>query len=217
MSIAFPGYVPDVHTADALDPAWGNAIRDRAPQVFDTAANRDAAITVPQVGQSCVLTNAASGVNTGVYVYVGATDGWARPWNMPWGAIACATVQGTQGSITTEVDLTSMTVTFTAVANRQYRIEAIVPFSGTAGDTARAKITDGANAQKKQDQVSFTVGSSSYQVNPWLMETYAAGSVTRKLRAIRQAGAGGAVTMSAGATDPCFLYVTDEGPTGAPS
>lgn len=217
MSIAFPGYVPDVHSADALDPAWGNAIRDRANQVFTTAALRDAAITVPQVGQQCVLTAAASGVNTGIYVYAGATDGWVRPWNMPWGAIACVNVTSNQTGITTEADVTSLSVTFTALANRQYKVEALVPLSGTSGDTARAKLTDASAVVSNDAQVTFGVTASEYKVYTYVLETYAAGSITRKVRVVRQAGAGGTVTMAAAATQPAVLLVTDIGPTGAPS
>ena len=43
-----------------------------------------------------------------------------KPWNMPWGQIAQVTATSTDNTITTEE--TQLTLTFTAVAGRRYRI-----------------------------------------------------------------------------------------------
>lgn len=225
MSIAFPGYVPDVHAADALDPAWGNAIRDRAPQVFTTQATLTAGVTVPQVGQSAVLT-VGTGAFTlqaapGLYVYAGATDGWRPPWNLPWGPVApVAQATANQATISAIVDLTSLSVTFTAIANRRYKVTANVLIVGTTlGDTFGLTLADAANTVL-QLRNGGTGPTAATQIPVTLtLDTVTpavAGSYTFKLRLARAAGSG-TFTSLAGATFPAQLTVEDIGPAGAPA
>jgi hypothetical protein len=152
-------------------------------------------------------------------VYTTATTGWRAPWNMPWGYITHATASGSdQTGITTETDMTGVTVTFTAVTNRRYRITAwgLVYTTGTAG-TIATKITNAANAvvapggssscdtRTISDQVSFMVTS---------IATFTAGSTTVKAR-VAQAGATTAVVFNSSA--PAVIMVEDIGPSGAPA
>lgn len=124
MTIASPGYVPDVHSTDPLDPAWGDAIRDRAWQVFADAAARDAAITAPVIGEMAVLISPATGTLTGIYEYVGPVQGWAQPWNMPWGAVALGIDTNNQSDPDASEHVLGggWEPTFNAVAGRIYRI-----------------------------------------------------------------------------------------------
>lgn len=70
MTIAFPGYVSDVTAlSDRIKAEWGNAIRDRALQVFDTLAHLASAIPSPQTGQVAVIT---TGTDAGMYEYDGS-------------------------------------------------------------------------------------------------------------------------------------------------
>jgi ribose 5-phosphate isomerase RpiB len=70
MPITFPGYVPDVTAlTDRVKAEWGNAIRDRTPQIFDTMAHLVAAIVSPQTGQLGIIT---TGTGAGIYEYDGA-------------------------------------------------------------------------------------------------------------------------------------------------
>lgn len=66
----FPGYVADVVALSGrVEAAWGNAIRDRSLQIFDTVANRTAALPAPSAGMVSIITTTAS---AGVYLYDGA-------------------------------------------------------------------------------------------------------------------------------------------------
>lgn len=146
-------------------------------------------------------------------VYYGATTGWKQPWNVPWGVLARAEITAGQGSITTEADLTSLTVTWTGLANRLYRVDAEgFIFSTVAADNLNVKITDNSNTLKQLWQQPALVASASQKVCLSLEEA-ATGSTTRKLRAVRVAGTG-TVTFNAGATFPAFLSVKDIGATG---
>jgi hypothetical protein len=45
MTLPNPGAIANVTAGGAVDPDWGNAIRDRVVNVFADATSRDAAIT----------------------------------------------------------------------------------------------------------------------------------------------------------------------------
>lgn len=219
MSIALPGYVPDVHTADALDPAWGNAIRDRAAQIFDTTTNRDAAITVPQVGQSCVLTTLS---NAGEYFYVGATDGWRPAWNSGWGIVGFAQITADVTGVSTLADVAGLSVTFTAVANRNYAIT--VSFGGgqqvTSTGTSAVIVTDGANTrvglvQQYVAQIATTTLQAA--TRRLIVSGVAAGAVTYKARATTSAGTFTLHADSGATYGPATIVVEDLGPNGAPA
>lgn len=211
MPISFPGYVNDVANAGVLDPAWGNAVRDRALQVFASTALRDAAIPSPQAGQIAVTTDTGS-----FWVYMGATDGWRPPWNTPWGSIAKAVITASQLGFSAVVDATSLTTTFTAVANRQYFLRAWVPVTKhTAGGDLLVLITDGANAEKARGRITCATDGGLYLCEATLYETYTAGSITRKVRV--QASTGTGDVNYTNSDSVAFISVTDVGPNGNPS
>lgn len=64
-------------------------------------------------------------------VYYGATTGWAKPWNVPWGDIAQGT-DATVYTITTAADAVS--VSFNAVQNRVYELKGFVIVSSTVAN-----------------------------------------------------------------------------------
>lgn len=218
--MAFPGYIADVDDGDTIFATTIDGIRDRALQIFDTTTNRDAAITAPQIGQSGVV---QSGTNFGHYIYSGATDKWRPPWNMPWGFVANVGLTALAQAVTstTAVDVTGATVTFTAVANRLYRVSSMVPLvvqSGTTG-TTKVGIYDGSNNALTQliDQAVPITGA--VRVNGcgfYIASGIAAGSFTFKLRALTSAGT---ATISGATSDPgpVTIVVEDIGPNGAPS
>src|SRR5258708_332660 len=141
----FPGYVDDVTALTGrIEASWGNAIRDRSIQVFDTTAHRDTAIPTPQVGQSCVIT---TGSTAGVRVYSGATVGWTRPWNMAWGYVGRSVSITDHVLITGEQGIDGMSVTWTALANRIYRTGIHMPRAQQITNSAelQAYITDDSN------------------------------------------------------------------------
>jgi hypothetical protein len=129
---------------------------------------------------------------------------------LPRGVVGYATQLSSQGSITTEVDLTGLTVTWTAVAGRLYRASFRGPLSSTVGtDRIQLKLTTSANTQLASqvmipNQTSNIIFSSDYFGTP------SAGSTTWKLRALRATGSG-TVTMGASATDLAHLLIEDVG------
>jgi hypothetical protein len=131
------------------------------------------------------------------------------PWNIPWGRVASATTSTVTGTITSSYkDLTDLTVTWTAVANRRYKVTGYVDVSSTSASIARVAITDGSNNLKAQSQLSISasdVGSHTvYEVF-----TGSAGSTTRKLRSQVTAGTGATQSNVYG---PHLILVEDIGP-----
>ena len=117
-------------------------------------------------------------------------------------------VDGQVGVSTTTVDLTELTVTFTAIAGRQYKITGHVwIWSTTAGTPAfvALSITDGADAGVG---LTYSHVASGFAATTHVeaVVTPGAGSVTYKLRASTNSGT---VTMSATSTAPAFILVED--------
>lgn len=130
---------------------------------------------------------------------------------VPMGRIAYASKTTQQTGITSVADITGLSVTFTAVAGRRYRVklQALV-FSSISNDIVQIQIRDGSGTVLNLSQVlaaSSTFGLSAaceYVTNGWT------GSTTVKAAALRNSGTG-TVTFDAGATYPAFLLVEDIG------
>jgi hypothetical protein len=146
----------------------------------------------------------------------------ASPWNLtlndewaaalPKGTLDYASVTANQGSITTIVDLTGMTVTFTASPERLYRIVAsALPQSTVAGDSAALSIATSANVQvQRRDTGALANANVPGGVSAEILLTGLSGSVTYKARMARQFGSG-TITANAVATVPMLMYVEDVG------
>jgi len=131
----------------------------------------------------------------------------------PSGAVAAPGQATTnQGSITTVVDVTSATITFTAISGYRYRISGQGLFSSTvSGDNASLTITDGSNTVlQTANLIVSTAGTQT--ITSSVVVTPSAGSVTYKLRASRVSGTG-VLTLTAGSTAPAFVDVEDIGST----
>jgi hypothetical protein len=125
------------------------------------------------------------------------------------GRVGYVPVTANQGSITSIADLTSLTVTFTAIASRYYKITGeCLALSSTGTDTIALFITDGSNNQIQQRNAIAT-GTGNVSLHAEAIVTPGAGSITYKLRGSRTGG--GTMTMSAGATFPAFILVEDLG------
>lgn len=132
--------------------------------------------------------------------------------NMPLGRLGYAQVVASQGGITTEVDLTSLSVTVTAGTSRRLRITAQLLLSSTvATDHAGFSIKEGAT-QLNGTSAPFS-GTASRNTTHYcaVSITPTSGSHTYKLTAARQAGTG-TITMGASSTNPAFILVEDIGP-----
>jgi hypothetical protein len=132
----------------------------------------------------------------------------------PKGLIGYASTTSTQSSITSEVDLTALTVTVTTGASRILKIIPRVLFdidnTGAANISAYVYedgVVLGQFCRGKGLQNSELMGPmQAFTVNP------SAGSHTYKLTAERTSGTG-VVTTIATATNPNFLLVEDVGPS----
>lgn len=210
MSIAYPGYVATVATGGPVQKDWGNAIRDRALQVFADTTTRDAAIPSPLVGQLCYI-----GTTGLLLQYAGAVDGWRAPWNTDWGNVGAATATSTQSGITTITDLTSLTVTFTAVANRRYKVWGTVFLGNSSAVQNTLTLADGSNVVKQTWAVNIPVINNVIPLTPtFVVLGLAAGSTTLKFRLSAPSGA---ASSNASATLIANISVDDDGPNGNPS
>lgn len=135
---------------------------------------------------------------------------------VPRGTVGYAQQVNDQGGFTgPAADITyggsPLSVTFTAVAGRRYKITADCFMTSTvAGDLAAIQITNAANSQLQSAQVAVPTGLYSLKAHAELIAIPGAGSVTYKVRAYRAAGSG-TVTVVASAAYPAFILVEDIG------
>jgi hypothetical protein len=127
------------------------------------------------------------------------------------GVIAYAQATLNQTGVT-DADLTSLTVTFTADANRRYKTTVFCGnvTGGASGNTAVLQIRDGGGTVKQFAQ-HYTDTVSTLDINSMTaiaVETGLSGSTTRKAHGLGTT----AVAFNASATQPNFIMVEDAGP-----
>lgn len=131
---------------------------------------------------------------------------------LPAGKIGYAQITSSQTTITTEVDVTSLTVTWTAVSSRRYRTSwYFAASSSVSADIASVKCTTSGNTQVGITITGALSSVYNYNFGGSVVETGLSGSTTRKLRAVRTNGTGN-ISINAGATAPCYILVEDIGP-----
>lgn len=147
---------------------------------------------------------------------LGAADMNLLPGGLEGGGYAQITAD--QTTITTEADITSLTVTFTAVSSRRYRTSFVLDVSAqtslpASGEYMRIHITDGSNTHKAE-VTSAAPAAIDNRVTVYgsVVETGLSGSTTRKLRAERGDGSGDAMSVLAAAARPAYILVEDIGP-----
>lgn len=122
-------------------------------------------------------------------------------------------VTANQGSITTAVDLTSLTTTFTAVSGRRYKVTGHAMFQSTvADDIAIMTIMEGATQLQQGDSLCRPAAlaiTNHAEVVLACPADITAAAHTYKLQAARSGT--GTVTMVAAATFPAFILVEDIG------
>lgn len=129
----------------------------------------------------------------------------------PRGTVGYAQITASQTGITALVDVSGLSVTFTAVAGRRYRISASAYLlSSVSGDVATINIADGASTQLQSAQVDLRSSSVDIRAHVEVIVVPGAGSKTYKLRAGRVSGSGN-ISLDAGATYPAFILVEDIG------
>lgn len=143
-----------------------------------------------------------------VLVYDGSA--WYPPENTSWGRVAMATSTTSQTGVSTVTDITGMSVTFTAVSGRQYKISLFLPqlLGSVSGDRARITITDGSNNSVFIGYTNLTPHGAIVSLSGL---TTASGSVTYKARMQRDVGTG-TMDSYADAFSVRYLLVEDIGP-----
>jgi len=161
-------------------------------------------------------------------LYTTTTTGWVPPWNMAWGVVP-ATAGGTSsvgyvklttsaqtGIGTGPTDITNATVTFTAVANRLYRVSAQADLIGNTLSVGQLQVlVDGTASASALQPVTGSSGAwQDRSPSITYATTLTAGSHTIKLAAGVQSGS---LTVNHATATPTTLIVEDAGPAGAPA
>ena len=136
---------------------------------------------------------------------------WYPNWNLPWGRINSVTAITSQNFTTTSsVDFTSLSITFTAVANRYYKISFSLPsVTGSASNRFVTQIRDGSNNELLT--IYNEVTSLGFSIAAYTIKTFTAGSTTIKLSGYRDSGSNTIGSFGA-STSPMELTVEDVGP-----
>ena len=122
-------------------------------------------------------------------------------------AVATASQTFSTGS---PVDFTSLSITFTAVANRFYKISFnLCSVTGSASNRFVVQIRDGANTEITSfyNEVTGLGGS----ITAYTTQTFSAGSKTIKLSGYRDAGSNN-ISCFGASTSPMELTIEDMGP-----
>lgn len=131
------------------------------------------------------------------------------PTNLPRGRLTSAVVIANQTGISAITDLTGLTISWTGVAGRWYRVTAKVELTATAADGAFVlSMTDGSNILVQRAVRSCTADATTTTIE--LIEQIT-GAVTRKLRLAKSGGTGTVGLQTASATIPAFILVEDIG------
>ena len=204
------GFKPFTAASVLTSSDVNNYLMEQSVMFFATTAARDTAITAPEDGMVAYIGSNDS--SEGLYTYNGTAWRKGPGWNAPWGRVASSLKTTTTSLSTTVADVTS--VTFTAVANRYYKVHFFSPYlsMGAAG-ACDVILTDVSNTQVTVANFSPRGIGFFEPVNLMYLETPSAGSVTRKIRAVLSTSTG---NIFGSATAPAVLIVEDIGPSGAP-
>jgi hypothetical protein len=176
------------------------------------------AITIPNifVPNTLVQSTPVNSNFSTIETYINTTLETASAHNadialLPKGKMGYAQITANQTGITSVVDITSLTLTFTALASRYYRVSGFGLIQSTVADDMFAvTVTDSGGTGLQQASIQLRVANVSqlwtisYVVQP------GAGSKTYKLRAQRASGTGSG-TITASATFPNYILIEDIG------
>lgn len=126
--------------------------------------------------------------------------------------VARSAITAAQSGITTVADITGLSVTWTAAANRWYTITVeMFLYSSVGGDVAQIQIATPANVFIQLGQGTVTQSPLGQRFRTEIDVNPGAGSKTYKVRVSRAAGTG-SLTVDALASYPAFIRVVDAGP-----
>lgn len=167
----------------------------------------------PFVGQMIFETDTGK-----VLYYYGTTLSWKPNWGQAWGEIAYVEItSGMSTGSTSYVDITSLTIAFTAILGRRYVAELSADCQLTVASSAiNIAIADGASVVLNERQQNY---NSAAWTSPCPITHRSSGiesgSVTRKGR-INVGSGGGTGAILASATKKPLIIVRDVGPAANP-
>jgi hypothetical protein len=189
-----------------LEYVWSGSAWILAPIYFTfaSATARSTAITSPTEGMASFLRDVDA-----FEIYAGTS--WKKPWNMPWGYITQAETTGDITGITTIADV--LTVNFTAVANRRYRITGDAQCTQRGGDgTSTLFLRNAANTILQQRGFYAAGNGLSFPLHyDKVLSSLAAGATTLKMSLNTGTNS---VDLQGGSGRPAVLLVEDIGPNG---
>jgi hypothetical protein len=133
--------------------------------------------------------------------------------NFPFGIVGLTTSTSlSQGGVTTIVDITGMSVTFTAIADRNYKISAFMyAYPSVTNACASLSIRQGATTLQTII-TNLGVSGVGATMTGYVVKTFTAGSTTLKLSGALTSGSTGTILFNAAATLPVSILVEDLGP-----
>lgn len=212
MGSGFKNFTASVLTAADVN----NFLMEQSVMSFASTGARDVAITAPETGMVAYIGSGDS--SEGLYHYTSGTAWRKGPgWNAPWGQVGRnqGNGPGTSTSGTTETAVFT-SASFTAVANRFYRVSIATTITSTAGDgyTMRIRQDSTSGTVWWGGNIVFATGQTKLNVHPMGSSTLTAGSHTFLLTLTRNAGS---QTAQIGTLESVNMVVEDIGPSGAPA
>ena len=127
------------------------------------------------------------------------------------GTIGYAQIIANKTGITTVDDVAGLSVTWTALAGRRYRVSAQCKAnSSVLGDAIKVAITDSSNTEISHSEIINQSTIAGQSMNCSAVIVPGAGSKTYKIR-VQRSGGSGTVLLNAGATFPAYILVEDIG------
>jgi hypothetical protein len=209
MGSGFKTFTATVLTASDVN----NYLMEQTVMSFASTGARDVAVTAPEDGMVAYIRS--NDTNEGLYVYNGTSWRKGPGWNAPWGVISRDQGGGpatsTSGATETAVFTGS---TFTAVANRYYRVSIATNITATAGDAYTMRLREDSTTGTVwwSGNITFGTGVTKMQVSPAGTRNLTAGSHSMLLTLTRSAGVSAQIT----ALEYANMTVEDIGPQGAP-
>jgi hypothetical protein len=178
------------------------------------AGGRDTVITAPVDGMVAYI--GSNDADEGLYTYNGTSWRKGPGWNAPWGLLARnqANGAGTSTSGTTETAVFT-SASFTAVANRYYRVNISTTITATAADTYTMRVRQDSTSGTVWwgGNIVFATGQTKQNIHVMGSRDFTAGSHTFLLTLQRTAG----VSAQIGTLEAVNMTVEDIGPSGAPA
>lgn len=190
--------------------------------------NNNGYLTVKGITNALYPYTSQTGSPTDIYCDTVSSELWLKPWALPWGIVtttsggtnnrgylAFTTNSATFGTSWADLTFggTAMSMTFTAEANRRYKITARIKLTtGLATNVATQVGIWNASALLGSVQQGYlgSAASDDRVYESSVIVAPGAGSVTYRLRGYRIAGTQAYVV--AAATDPVWMTIEDIGP-----